>query len=193
VSTAVLIGPAGRSAEVLSEDEHQTLRMCLHILRTASKDVNGFVTMERRLLDLVVRMARQGGRLRQDQVAEEISNHLQETDQADQVAGYLHDGSEIHPLESEPEVDALLLFLSTLRHGGWLPQFITAQCRDLAASSQYPTPVATMQSLARSMEDFENQLKAAREVYQRHPALFAPDPTADTAQEPPAGIPSASD
>ncbi len=174
LSTGALIGPAGRGAEMLSEEEHMTLRICLQVMRTASRDVNGFLTMERRLLDLVVRMARQGDRLGQDRVAEEIASHLVQTDQADHVAGYIHDGSEVHAIESEGDVDAVVSFADALKKGGWLVKFLTSQCRGVKERKGYPTPLEVMQSLAGSMDQFQSEVEASRELVNRHPDLFDP-------------------
>jgi len=170
VPTGALIAPSGRAAETLSEDEYKYLRTCLDVLRNRSKDANGLVTLDRRMLEMVVRGALQGHGLKQNALAEELVNHLQETDQADTVSGYLHDGSDLHVIESEDEASALYAFLEVLRRGGWFAEFVADRCR--SAGSAYPTPLEIMQSLVTALDEFNRDIRAAREVVSLYPHLF---------------------
>ena len=177
--TGALIAPTGRAAEALSEDEYKYLRTCLDIVRNRSKDANGFLTLERRMLEMVVRGALQGQGLKQNALAEEIASHLQETDQADNVTGYFHDGTDLHVIESDEEATALLGLLQVLRRGGWFADFVGVRFRAiLDASGAYPTPLDIMQALAPALDGFYRDVKSAREVIALYPHLFKAEPNA---------------
>jgi hypothetical protein len=173
VPTGALIAPSGRAAEAVSEDEYKYLRTCLDVLRNRSNDANGFLTLERRMLEMVVRGALQGHGLKQNALAEELVSHLQETDQADNVSGYLHDGVDMHVIESEDEASALFAFLQVLRRGGWFAEFVADHCR--SAGGAYPTPLEIMQSLVAALDEFNRDVRAAREVVSLYPHLFKSD------------------
>ena len=171
--TGALIAPSGRAAEALSEDEYKYLRTCLDIVRNRSKDANGFLTLERRMLEMVVRGTLQGHGLKQNALAEELVNHLQETDQADHVSGYLHDGTDLHVIESEEEAGALFAFMQVLRRGGWFAEFVSDHCTSVEGSGgAYPTPLEIMQSLVAALDSFNRDVRAAREVVALYPHLF---------------------
>lgn len=171
--TGVLISPGGRAAETLTEQEYRYVRTCLEVLRGKEKDANGFVPLERRMLDLVVRGVLQGHGVRQDALAAEIASHLEQSDQAETVSGYLHDGVELHGIESEETVRAMVEFLMLLVRGGWLKDFVVQQCHELADPQVgYPTPLEVMQELGPLVDCFEQDLDAAREMLKRYPRLF---------------------
>ena len=189
VPTGALIAPSGRAAEALSEEEYKYVRTCLDVLRNRSKDANGFLTLERRMLEMVVRGGLQGHGLKQNSLAEELVNHLQETDQADNVCGYLHDGADMHVIESEEEAGALLALLQLLRRGGWFAEFVADHCR--SAGSAYPTPLELMQSLVAALDDFNRGVRAAREVVALYPHLFKTDTKTSPSTKPAADSPRA--
>jgi hypothetical protein len=173
VPTGALIAPSGRAAEALSEDEYKYIRTCLDIIRNRSKDANGFLTLERRMLEMIVRGTLVGHGLKQTALAEELVNHLQETDQADNVSGYFHDGTDLHVIESEEEANALLAFMQVWHRGGWFAEFIADHCRAVDGSGgAYPTPLEIMQSLVSALDGFNRDVRAAREVVALYPHLF---------------------
>jgi hypothetical protein len=187
VPTGALIAPSGRAAEALSEDEYKYIRTCLDIIRNRSKDANGFLTLERRMLEMIVRGTLVGHGLKQNALAEELVNHLQETDQADNVSGYFHDGTDLHVVESEEEASAVLAFMQVLHRGGWFAEFIADHCRALDGSAgAYPTPLEIMQSLVSALDSFNRDVRAAREVVALYPHLFK----AETKAAPPSMQPA---
>jgi len=182
-----LIAPTGRAAEPLSEEEYKYVRTCLDIVRNRSRDANGYLTLERRMLEMVVRGSLQGHGLKQNALADEIAAHLLETDQADHVSAYFHDGAELHVIESDEDASALSAFLQVMRRGGWFADFVAAQCKAMqAAFGVYPTPLEVMQALVPALDNFNRDVKSARDVAARYPHLFKPEPDATTSAKLPA-------